>query len=386
MLGELFARALPFALLPYLSRKLGAEGYGELSLYQAWISLVIIGVSYAQEAAIIRYAYYYGYRSLGLLLGVGYFYSTFVTLILCIISYLLNSEFMLIVVLCSYTQTLVKIELTVRQAQKQPSLYVLIQAMTTILSVIFTLIILEAVNSSATGRMMAVLLANGLVSIVFIFVCHKNSFKYSYRQYRMAFLYLIFFCTPLLVNNLSSFFKGQFDRVFIEDQFSLSELGEYAVGYQLASVVFIVSFVIYRAVEPLYFSKLKSGLKLETINRNVFFYGGICIVPYFVSFYIPREFFEALLGAGYPNIHKYTQPFILSFSINALYFIYCSYLSYFGRTKDIALINVYSLLLYLILLYVFSEYGLWAIPYATVFSNVLLLLLSVSASKKIVQQ
>ena len=31
LLGELFAKALPFLLLPYLTRKLGAAGFGELS-------------------------------------------------------------------------------------------------------------------------------------------------------------------------------------------------------------------------------------------------------------------------------------------------------------------------------------------------------------------
>jgi O-antigen/teichoic acid export membrane protein len=383
MLGELIARALPFALMPYLSRKLGAEGYGELSLYQAWISLGIIGISYAQEAAIIRYAYFYGRRSIGILLGAGYFYSTLMTLVLCAISYFLNSEFMLVVALCSFTQTLVKIELTVSQSKKEPSKYALIQIFTSILSVLFTVIILESINSSAIGRTVAVMLANGVVAGIFVFVYRINSFRYSFRQYRIAFSYLIAFSTPLLANNLSSFFKGQFDRVFIGEQFSLLELGEYAVGYQLASVVFIFSYVVYRAVQPIYFSKLKSGLKLKTINRKVLTYSAIVLVPYLISLYIPKEFYELLLGDAFPNVGTYVQPFVLAFSINSLYFVYSSYLSYFGKTKAIALISVSSMLIYLSLLFAFSGVGLWAIPYATVFSNVFLLFLAVIASKKI---
>jgi O-antigen/teichoic acid export membrane protein len=73
----------------------------------------------------------------------------------------------------------------------------------------------------------------------------------------------------------------------------------------------------------------------------------------------------------------------LAFSINSLYFVYSSYLSYFGKTKAIALISVSSMLIYLSLLFAFSGVGLWAIPYATVFSNVFLLFLAVIASKKI---
>ena len=32
--GELLSKSIPFLLLPYLSRKLGLEGFGELSYYQ----------------------------------------------------------------------------------------------------------------------------------------------------------------------------------------------------------------------------------------------------------------------------------------------------------------------------------------------------------------
>jgi O-antigen/teichoic acid export membrane protein len=383
MLGELVTRALPFALIPYLSRKLGVDGYGELSLYQAWISLVIILISYAQEAAIIRYVYFYGRRSLGILLGAGYFYSAFMTTLLCTISFIYNSEFMLIVVLCSFTQTLVKIELTVRQALNEPKRYVLIQMLSSILSVLFTVIILEYTTLSASGRMIALILSYGIVAGFFIFLSHRKSFTYSYRQYRLGFLYLIAFCTPLLANNLSSFFKGQFDRVFIEDQFTLSQLGEYAVGYQLSSIIFIISFVVYRAVEPVYFSKLKSGLKLKSINKKVMMYGVVGFVPYIISLYIPEKLYEFMLGEGFSNIGTYTQPFVLAFSINAIYFVYSSYLSYLGRTKVIALISVSSMFLYLFLLFVFAEFGLWAIPYATVFSNIFLLFLAVISSKKV---
>ncbi|MDU0356110.1 oligosaccharide flippase family protein [Paraglaciecola aquimarina] len=383
MLGEFIARALPFVLMPYLSRKLGAEGYGELALYQAWISLLIIIVSYAQDAAIIRYAYFYGRRSLDVLVGVGYFYSISVTVGLCLISLVLESEFMLIVSLCTATQTLVKIELTVRQANKKPNQYVVIQIVTSILSVLFTLIILENFHASAGGRMYALIISNAIVAIICVLGLRRKLFSYSVRQYKLAFVYLITFSTPLLANNLASFFKGQFDRVFIEDRFSLLELGEYAIGYQIASIVFIISFVIYRAVEPIYFSKLQSGLTLKFINQKVVTYGGLGLIPYGISLCIPSDIYEFLLGKDYPNVGIYVQPFILAFSINALYFVYSSYISYFGKTKILAMISVSSMILYLILLFVLSIFGLWALPYATVVSNVFLLFLAITTSKSI---
>ena len=40
LLGELAAKALPFLLLPYLTRKFGAAGYGDLSYWQTLLSLL----------------------------------------------------------------------------------------------------------------------------------------------------------------------------------------------------------------------------------------------------------------------------------------------------------------------------------------------------------
>jgi len=60
LVGELSSKLVPFLLLPYLSRKLGVEGYGSLSYYQTFLSLFLIVVSLTQEGAISRYFYFYG--------------------------------------------------------------------------------------------------------------------------------------------------------------------------------------------------------------------------------------------------------------------------------------------------------------------------------------
>ena len=64
LLGELAAKALPFLLLPYLTRKFGAAGYGDLSYWQTLLSLLVIVFSLSQDGALTRYFYVYGKRNL----------------------------------------------------------------------------------------------------------------------------------------------------------------------------------------------------------------------------------------------------------------------------------------------------------------------------------
>ena len=71
LIGELTSRAMPFLLLPYLSRKLGPEGFGELAYYQTFLVLFFLIVGLSQEGAVTRYFYVYGKRSLNLVVNTG---------------------------------------------------------------------------------------------------------------------------------------------------------------------------------------------------------------------------------------------------------------------------------------------------------------------------
>jgi len=81
LLGELAAKALPFLLLPYLTRKFGAAGYGDLSYWQTLLSLLVIVFSLSQDGALTRYFYVYGKRNLPNVLRTGGLYTLALTLL-----------------------------------------------------------------------------------------------------------------------------------------------------------------------------------------------------------------------------------------------------------------------------------------------------------------
>ena len=52
LIGELSAKCVPFLLLPYLSRKLGVEGFGELSYCQTFLALFVIFIGLSQDVGV----------------------------------------------------------------------------------------------------------------------------------------------------------------------------------------------------------------------------------------------------------------------------------------------------------------------------------------------
>ena len=54
LIGELSAKSIPFLMLPYLTRKLGPDGFGELSYYLTWLALFAIFIGLSQELSLIH--------------------------------------------------------------------------------------------------------------------------------------------------------------------------------------------------------------------------------------------------------------------------------------------------------------------------------------------
>lgn len=85
LIGELFAKSLPFLMLPYLTRKLGPEGFGELSYYLTWLVLFGVFVGLSQEGAVTRYFYFYGKKALNTIVKAGYLYNFIISIVLLIV-------------------------------------------------------------------------------------------------------------------------------------------------------------------------------------------------------------------------------------------------------------------------------------------------------------
>ena len=92
VVGEMTAKAVPFLLLPYLTRVLGTTGFGDLSYYLSLTAFILIAMSLSQNGALTRYFYVYGRHGLGNILLSGGLYSVGVLLIGTVISWLLHSE------------------------------------------------------------------------------------------------------------------------------------------------------------------------------------------------------------------------------------------------------------------------------------------------------
>jgi len=380
LMGELLARSLPFLMLPYLTRKLGTEGFGELSYYLIWLALFGIFIGLSQEGAIARYYYFYGKRALNTVVQVGYVYNILISLILLLLCWVLKAEIMGYIVLAAMFQSFVNVQLALRQCQKQPYKYIIIQLILSLTNVIFAILALELfINEPVKFRILAIVVANFLTFIIASMVLGKlfsDKNKITKNRFKLGLIYIFSFGLPLILHQLSFFVKGQIDRVVIYKSFSLHELGIYSAAIQVSAILPVILMAINKAILPYYYEKLKNNdFSLEKIKKYSIYSFAIVFVPSIFAAIIPESLYSIFLGNSFIGVKKIIILYLIGYGLIIPYLIIVNYYFYISKNKYIAKCNLISAGFYFIFLIIFSSFSLSFIPFALILSNFILYLL-----------
>ncbi|WP_150538381.1 oligosaccharide flippase family protein [Actinobacillus vicugnae] len=386
--GELISKAIPFLLLPYLSRKLGVEGYGELSYYQTYLVLFLILVGLSQEGAVARYFYFYGKRSLNLVVSTGYLYTVFVGTIILAICWYFNAEIIAYLAISAVFQSFLAVQLSVRQCQKQAIPYMIIQSLTSFVSVAITVAMLEYYQTDLVEkRILAILFGNLIVFFLAYFLYSRKisqKKRFSLHQHKLGFMYLLGFGVPLLLHQASFYLKGQLDRIFIFHKFSQVDLGLYAMGAQIAAILMILLQALNKATLPYFYE----GLKQKTINlKKVHKWSAYSLlfvpIPSMIMWLIPESVVVWLLGHQFIGTKYFIILFLFSTSLTVPYFILVNYLFYYGKNKIISLSSVLSTVVYLVSLLLLANTKIEYVPYASIIGGVSLLPILYNMTKRV---
>lgn len=385
--GELISRSMPFFLLPYLSRKLGVEGYGELAYYQTYLALFLMMVSLSQDGAVARYFYVYGKRSLNLIIHAGYAYTFLVGGVILLGCWIVQSEILAYLALTAMFQSFVAVQLTVRQSRKQPFSYMVIQFLSSLSGVLFTILLLEIFQSELIEKRFLALLLSNIVTLAVAYILYRKNTRqkaFEWKTYKTALLYILGFGLPLILHNASLFLKGQIDRVFIFHQFNQYDLGLYAMGAQIASILMIILYALNKALVPYLFEGLKKKrISLTQIHRWAFYALLLVPIPALVMAVIPESLVVWLLGKQFVGTKYYIILFLVSSSFSMPYFLLVNYLFYYGENKFVSLCSIVSTVVYLISLIALTFTEIQYVPFAGIIGAVIILPMLYIMTKKV---
>jgi len=374
--GELITKLIPFLFLPYLTRVLGPDGYGELAYYLALLAFFFIFCNLNQGAAIQRYFYFYGHRSFDLIKKAGLIYSMVITVLVCIFTGLTNNYELILLAICSYFQVLHNTSLSIFQSKEDATSYIKTQLIAVIISSVITILLISFVSKDPLMRIFSL-----AIGYLIAFQCthvllkksKKREIKITFIKLVLGLKYLFAFGLPLLLNNLAFVLKGQFDRFFIYEYYTKAELGIYAVAFQLASIVPLVLMAVNKALTPYIYKRLKNK---QLSNVLIFKYAlaALILAPitFSISYILPSNFFVYFFGSDFENVSVYFPIFVFGLSLHGSYLIISNYFFFFGKTKLLTIVNILSTLVYIASIFLLNILGLEFLPFAIFISNIFL--------------
>ena len=264
-LGNIIPQIANFLLLPLYANDMGSSEYGILQTVTVLQSILTISMSLAVERSIFRIYLDYPPEEKSSFLGSVYLFSIlngFVLMVLVsVLGYFFSNTLfpgisfyptIFLVIASSYFFTT---GLSVKNyfiMEKRASLFFILTICQFLLETSLRIVLIKVFHLGANGQ----LSANALIGIIFapaFFYYAVKNFKLVWKsQYLKSALK---FSIPFIPSLLAAFVMNYFDRLFLQRYFLPQEVGVYAVGQKIASMVPLVVISLQQSYSPDFFRK-----------------------------------------------------------------------------------------------------------------------------------
>lgn len=348
--GSVANRAVPFALLPYLTRVLDPAGYGLIGLFTSLTTFISPVVHLNLAGAVNRQFFdrddtdlprYVG-NCIYLMLAAGV-----ITLVLLwalggFIEQLIAfpRQWLWAVALCGLGSGLGLLVLGLWQVRQKPLPYIIFQLLMTVVNFGLTVLLIAALGMGWEGRVigqLTAMLGFGLIALSLLVLNGWVSWQPSQEYMRAA----LRFGLPLVPHALGVAAMALTSRAFVAGYQGLDEAGVFTSGQQLALVLYILADAFNRAYVPWLYERLKRGLPatLRKIVIGTYAYNILILLaavalgtlaPWLLSFIVGDEFTAAA---------DYILLLALGYAFNGMYRMVTCFVFYARRTEFLAYIT-----------------------------------------------
>ncbi|MBP3819491.1 MAG: oligosaccharide flippase family protein [Butyrivibrio sp.] len=351
-MGHIFNAAIPFLLMPIMTRYLTPEDYGItamlavlMGIYTPFVGLNLNGY--------VSVAYFKNREHFSLILSTAF---GILVVSLCIVSIitfvgkgpiaslsLFPEDWLWVVIFLCMTNFFVTILQNVQQVQGHAKQYTIIQLSQTFMNLILSLFFVVVLSMNWQGRILAQV-ATGMVFMFLTVILLKRwellkpVFSKSFARKGLAF------GIPMIPHALCGFFVLAADRLFISNMIGLGEVGIFSVGYSLGKAIELLGTSFNKAYSPWLYEKLRAfdeGRSNE--QRKLVKYSYLCMMGFIIiamiySLFMP-VFLSVFVGEKFQGASVYIFGFALASALNAVYYIVVNYIFYQQKTQYLALIT-----------------------------------------------
>lgn len=343
--------AIPFFLMPVLTRYLTPEDYGIVSVFTTLASILGVFIGLSIHGAINRVYFekeinFKEYISNCLLILLISFVSVFLA-VLTFSNYIskfsgVPVNWVIFAVIFTLFQFLILLNLVIYQAKMQAKYYAIFQLGQTIMNFVLSIIFVVVFGMNWQGR----LIANSIAVMFFGFISFYTITK-NYLDLRLNKKYLIHalkFGVPLIPHTLGGLFMTTSSMFIITNILGLTETGIYVVGLQIGSIISILADAFNRAYAPWLFSKLNlndESVKIKIVKFTYFYFFCIIFISLILGVSAPL-IVDVLLGKSFQASSEVIIWIALGSAFKGMYYMVAGYIFYVYKTYFLIWITFFN--------------------------------------------
>jgi O-antigen/teichoic acid export membrane protein len=381
VLGELVNKAIPFLLLPVLTRFLTPEDYGVLAIFSILVSVLIVLVGLNAQGAVNVNFFKMPREEFRVFIGNVFLIVLGSTFILMIITLIFGGrlsawitiprDWIFVAVIIAFGQFVTTVNLILWMAERRPKAYTLYQFSQSLLFASLTLVFIIGIGMQWEGQA----LARAITVVLFAFVSAGFIFHRSYVRISLNIKHIkkiLRFGGPLVPHALAGWARNGVDRLILVALVGTAATGIYSVGYQVGLIIGILVEAVNKAWSPYLYRTLNANPDVQQKKRLVYisyaYAGGLLLLALFLGGMAPWVM-EIVVGASFRQASDYVVWIALAYAFQGMNYLAAGYLFYQEQTVVLAKINIVVALLHSVLCFLLIEhYGAMGAAYSSTIS------------------
>ncbi len=383
MFGNTLDRALPFLMLPILTRWLSADDYGIIGTFIVIQTQLMLAISMAVPGAIARAWIDKGsnfndedfstYIFNGILTNVLLFLLVGAILLINI-KYIsstlhIDGQIIIIILVTTFLSAIHTIKARLWHIQQKPKKFTTYQVTRTLLNFGLSVFLLLFLWMDWRGRIGGVVLTEALSAIAcFYLLVREEKIRMIFNK--DYFFDILKFGLPLYPHSLSMLVITGADKILINHMEGLSSLGTYNVAYSVANIILFIAASVDFSVTPWIYQKLKSATQKDKEKVVQFIYT-IIIIYFLIAIFIgiiSEPLINLIVGKNFRDASNYLMVLSIAHAFFAAYRLFTIPISFSKRNSFLIRSSTMSaVIIILINLILISHLGTIGAAWGTLF-------------------
>ena len=395
--GQMLTKISFFLLIPLYVQHMTVDQYGIVGYTQGFIIVGIALFGFGGVSFQERYFYELidnddSLRSMFFTVNVfSMCFSLTLGLLLCVLGYYFwkltvpFDPYIILSVFIAYFSSLNQFSISLNIPLRKSYNFVFEQFLHFLFISMFSLFFVVFCAMEAKGYLIGVLLGNILFFLIFyrrFFYLYRGAFSFKWVAL------LLPFGAPIVLHSISGTILSFIDRVYIERNLDLSELGIYSLASQAAMLITVFGISMSRVWQPRFFQLMSKDLERARFESRKMVFSWTCVGGIVTIVAISGSLFLAglLFSPEYYRIIEVLPIILVSNFLTGLYFIFVTPLFYFKRTSLIPVISVTSAVLNILFnILLVSRFGIVGAAVATLISSGSMVLISFTLSRRMLK-